>query len=192
MAETPALFRAEYYCKEVLFTEAQVKEKLAQLAARIAEACEGREMVIIGILKGSFMFLADLVKLLYMHDVHPTVDFMACSSYGSSTTSSGTVRIDRDVTMPLEGKWVLLVDDILDSGRTISFAREHLQEKGAETVRTCVFLDKPGRRVVPISPDYCGFEVPDRFIVGYGLDWNNRFRDLPYVALLDESKLPDQ
>ena len=178
------------YFKKILFTELEVRKRTGEMVLEIAQDCREKEVVIVGILKGSFMFFSDLVKLLYIHDIHPYIDFMILSSYGSSTKSSGKVKLDRDITTPLEGKWVLLVDDILDTGRTLSFAKLHLSRFHPEEVKTCVFLDKPSRRVAVIKPDYRCFEVEDLFVVGYGLDWNNRFRNLPYVAVIDESSLP--
>lgn len=185
----PDSFGKKYF-KKILFTELEVRKRMGEIAFEIAQDCREKEVVIVGILKGSFMFFSDLVKLLYIHDIHPYIDFMILSSYGSSTKSSGKVKLDRDVTTPLEGKWVLLVDDILDTGRTLSFAKLHLSRFHPEGIKICVFLDKPSRRVVEIEPDYHCFEVEDLFVVGYGLDWNNRFRNLPYVAVVDESSLP--
>ncbi len=178
------------YFKEVIFTELQVKKRMGEMVFEIARDCREKEMVIVGILKGSFMFFSDLVKLLYIHDIHPYIDFMILSSYGSSTTSSGKVKLDRDITTPLKRKQVLLIDDILDTGRTLSFAKGHLSRCHPEGIKTCVFLDKPSRRIAKIKADYRCFEIEDWFVVGYGLDWNNRFRDLPYVAALDEANLP--
>ncbi len=178
------------YLKEVLFTELEVKKRLGEMVFEIARDCRGEEVVIVGILKGSFMFLSDLVKFLYIQDIHPYIDFMVLSSYGSSTKSSGKVKLDQDITTPLGGKWVLLIDDILDTGRTLSFAKTYLYQSGPKEIKTCVFLDKPSRRIANIEADYHCFEIEDKFVVGYGLDWNNRFRNLPYVAVIDESKLP--
>ena len=184
----PDSFGKKYF-KKVLFTELEVKKRMGEMVVEVAQDCREKQVVIVGILKGSFMFFADLVKLLYIHDIHPYIDFMILSSYGSSTTSSGKVKLDRDITTPLKGKWVLLVDDILDTGRTLSFAKSHLSQFHPEKVKTCVFLDKPSRRVVEIKPDYRCFEIEDLFVVGYGLDWNNLFRDLPYVAVINEPNL---
>lgn len=178
------------YLKEVLFTELEVKKRLGEMVFEIARDCRGEEVVIVGILKGSFMFLSDLVKFLYIQDIHPYIDFMVLSSYASSTKSSGKVKLDRDITTPLGGKWVLLIDDILDTGRTLSFAKTYLYQSDPKEIKTCVFLDKPSRRIANIEADYHCFEIEDKFVVGYGLDWNNRFRNLPYVAVIDESKLP--
>jgi len=179
----------EKYFKKILFTELEIKRRMGELAIEIARDYQKKEVVIVGVLKGSFMFLSDLVKLLYIHDVHPYIDFMVLSSYGSSTESSGKVKLDKDITTPLEGKSVLLIDDILDTGRTLFFAKCHLSKSHPKEVKACVFLDKPSRRVVEFKAEYCCFEIENWFVVGYGLDWNNRFRDLPYVAVIDESNL---
>jgi hypoxanthine phosphoribosyltransferase len=192
MLEEPSDSLGKKYFKKILFTELEVKRRMGEIAFEIAQDCREKETVIVGILKGSFMFFSDLVKLLYIHDIHPYIDFMIISSYGSSTKSSGKVKLDRDITAPLEGKWVLLVDDILDSGRTLSFAKLHLSRSHPRGVKTCVFLDKPSRRVTKMKADYRCFEIEDLFVVGYGLDWNNRFRNLPYVAVIDESNLPPE
>ena len=177
------------YFKKILFSELEIKRRMGELVIEIARDCQKKEVVIVGVLKGSFMFLSDLVKLLYIHDIHPYIDFMVLSSYGSSTESSGKVKLDKDINTPLEGKSVLLIDDILDTGRTLFFAKHHLLQHHPKEVKTCVFLDKPSRRVVEFKAEYCCFEIEIWFVVGYGLDWNNRFRDLPYVAVVDESNL---
>lgn len=179
----------EKYFKKILFTELEIKKRMGELVIEIARDYQKKEVVIIGVLKGSFMFLSDLVKLLYIHDIHPYIDFMVLSSYGSSTESSGKVKLDKDIATPLEGKSVLLIDDILDTGRTLSFAKHHLSQYHPKEVKVCVFLDKPSRRVVEFKAEYCCFEIENLFVVGYGLDWNNRFRDLPYVAVINESNL---
>ncbi|MBE0478910.1 hypoxanthine phosphoribosyltransferase [Candidatus Aerophobetes bacterium] len=178
------------YFKQVLFEELEIKKRMGELAFEISRDCENKQVVIVGILKGSFMFFSDLVKLLYIHDIHPYIDFMILSSYGSSTVSSGTVQLIKDITTPIEGTFVILVDDILDTGRTLSFARTHLSKLKPEQIKICVFLDKPSRRIVEIKADYSCFTIEDWFVVGYGLDWNNRFRNLPYVAVVNEQNLP--
>ncbi|MCC5848613.1 MAG: hypoxanthine phosphoribosyltransferase [Verrucomicrobia bacterium] len=139
-------------------------------------------LVIVGVLRGSFMFLADLVRSLNRHRLHPRIDFMTLSSYGGGTQSSGNVRILKDVSVDLEGADVLLVDDILDSGRTLRFAVRHIENKGARRVMTCCLLDKPARRAVDIQADFRGFEIPDVFVVGYGLDYDSHYRELPYIG----------
>jgi hypoxanthine phosphoribosyltransferase len=140
------------------------------------------DLVMIGILRGSFMFLADLVRDLNGHGYHPRIDFISLESYGSGTESSGEVMVTKDISLDVADADVLLLDDILDTGRTLCFARDRLLERGARTVRTCALLDKPARRVVPVRADYVGFVVEDVFVVGYGLDYDSRYRELPHIA----------
>lgn len=128
------------------------------------------------------MFLADLVRALHRHDLHPRIDFMTLQSYGGGTVSSGNVRILKDISVDIDGADVLLVDDILDSGRTLRFAVRHVQNKGASRVFTCCLLDKPDRRAVDIHADFVGFKIPDTFVVGYGLDYDSHYRELPYIG----------
>ena len=166
-----------------LITEFDLKARVGNLVKEIASDYAGEgELVVIGLLKGSFMFMADLARLLYLHNVPLLIDFMLVSSYGSGTKSSGVVTVTRDITTDIEGKRILVVDDILDSGRTMTFAVTHLQKKGPATLKTCVFLDKPERREVDFHADYVGFQVPDKFLVGYGLDYDNRYRELPFIS----------
>ncbi|TAN38287.1 MAG: hypoxanthine phosphoribosyltransferase [Verrucomicrobia bacterium] len=168
--------------REVLLTAEQIQNRVDALVGEMADGCRGTDCVMIGILRGSFIFLADLVRELYRHEVHPRIDFMTLESYGGGTESSGVVRVAKDVGLNLAGTAVLVVDDILDTGRTLSFARQHLLTLGARTVRTCALLDKPARRVVPFQADYVGFTIADRFVVGYGLDYDGRYRELPHIA----------
>ena len=143
----------------------------------------------LGILRGSFIFMADLVRGFAQHNLHPRIDFITLSSYGSGTESSGTVRICHDTDEDLRGADVVIVDDILDSGRTLAFAKELFLQRGARSVRTCVLLDKQANRVADIKADYTGFPVGDAFVVGYGLDYDKHYRELPYIAnvtFLDE------
>ena len=171
-----------HHIQQVLFSDAQLATRLRALVREMADGCRGENLVIVGILRGSFIFLADLVRELYRQDVHPRIDFMTLESYGAGTESSGTVRVVKDVSMDVAGADVLVVDDILDSGRTLHFAREHLLARGARSVRTCALLDKPARRVVPFQADYIGFTIEDRFVVGYGLDFDGRYREVPHIA----------
>jgi hypoxanthine phosphoribosyltransferase len=172
----------KHHIQEVLLSADQIGARVRSLVHDMAEGCRGENLVMVGILRGSFVFLADLVRELYRQDVHPRVDFMTLESYGSSTESSGQVRVTKDVGMDLAGADVLIVDDILDTGRTLCFARQHLQRLGAHSVRTCALLDKPARRIVPLEADYIGFTIEDRFVVGYGLDYDGRYRELPHIA----------
>jgi len=168
--------------EQVLFSADQIATRVQALVHEMAAGCRSDNLVIIGILRGSFIFLADLVRELCRQDVHPRIDFMTLESYGAGTTSSGTVRVAKDVGMAVAGTDVLVVDDILDTGRTLSFARQHLLALGARSVRTCALLDKPARRSVPFEADYVGFTIEDRFVVGYGLDYDGRYREIPHIA----------
>ena len=178
-----------HHIRDVLLTEAQIRQRIDELVCELAGSCRGDNVLLIGILRGSFMFLADLVRGLYRRDIHPRIDFITLESYGAGTESSGRVRVTKDITLDVRGAHVLLVDDILDTGRTLSFARRLIEERGAIAVRTCTLLDKPSRRVVPFRADHTGFTVEDYFVVGYGLDYDGHYRELPYIAkvtFLDE------
>lgn len=133
------------------------------------------------VLKGAFVFLADLIRAM---DVFLKVDFIACSSYGSSTESSGVVRILKDLDYPVEGKHVLLIEDIVDTGLTLNYILSLLKERRPKTLKVCALLDKPERRVVPVKIDYLGFKIPNEFVVGYGLDYNGQYRNLPFIGVL--------
>lgn len=170
---------------KVLFTAEQIRTRVDELAGRIAADTANADLIAIAILKGSFIFLADLARHLSGRGIHLVVDFMALSSYGARTASSGRVALQLSPTLALEGRRILLLDDILDSGLTLMTARDLLlQRHGAAEVRTCVLLDKPSRRIHPFAADYVGFEIPDVFAVGYGLDYDNQYRHLPYLAAL--------
>ena len=173
--------------EKIIIDEKEISKRIEELVSRIAEDYEDKDLVVIGILKGSFIFLADLVRSMFKYELHPQVDFMILSSYGSSTIPSTMIKIERDVSVDLEGKTVLVVDDILDTGRTMQYVKERLRWLEPEMVKTCVLLDKPSRRKVDIHADYVGFEVGDRFVVGYGLDYDGYYRDRPYIAVLEES-----
>ncbi len=160
----------------------RIRKRVDELAREIAAAHPGGILLLVGILRGSFMFVADLMRALHRHGVCASVDFMQLESYGAGTESSGRVRVVRDLGLPVAGRRVLVVDDILDSGRTLDFAARHLRAQGAEHVALCALLDKPSRRVVPVNADYTGFEIPDTFVVGYGLDYDHHHRELPYLA----------
>ena len=171
-----------HHVDRVLLTTVQIQERVHRLVTEMVEDCRVDDLVMVGILRGSFMFLADLVRALYVHDVHPRIDFMTLASYGAGTESSGEVQIRKDITVGIEDAQVVVVDDILDTGRTLRFACDHLQAKGPRRVRTCVLLDKPSRRAVPFQADYTGFTIDDCFVVGYGLDYDSCYRELPYIA----------
>lgn len=170
---------------DVLFSAAEIEDRVHRLAEDIAQDV-GAEMSVVAILKGSFVFTADLLRALHHCGTRPRIDFMTLSSYGTGTKSSGQVEIVRDVVDNLSGQRVLLIDDILESGRTLAFAKAHLEAQGAETVKVCVLLDKPGKRATQIDADYVGFVSPDRFVVGYGLDYAHYYRELPYIGVLEQ------
>ena len=171
-----------HHVDAVLLTAARIADRVDCLVTEMVEDCRVDDVVMVGILRGSFMFLADLVRALYAHDVHPRIDFMTLSSYGGGTESSGTVQVQKDITVDIEGAHVVEVDDILDTGRTLQCACGHLEAKHPGAVRTCVLLDKPSRRVLPFEADYTGFAIDNSFVVGYGLDYDSCYRELPYIA----------
>ncbi len=171
-----------HHVKKVLFTERQIATRVRLLVKAIARDYPEDPIVIIGILRGSFIFLADLIRALHRRGRRVVIDFMTLESYGSGIESSGRVHLVKGFSADVRGRRVLLVDDILDTGRTLSYARAWLGRRGAVEVRMCALLDKPARRVSSVSADYVGFSVPDVFAVGYGLDYAGWYRDLPYIA----------
>ncbi len=168
--------------KEILIEKTAIARRVDELVDEIAATTEPHNLLVIGILKGSFMFLADLMRSFHRHAVHPRIDFLTLSSYGSDTVSSGAVCIVHDIREDIQGVDILLVDDILDTGRTLAFTRELLLERGARSVRSCVLLDKQTHRAVEFEADYAGFPIGDYFVVGYGLDYDNLYRELPHIA----------
>jgi len=172
-----------HHIKDHLISEEQIKNRVIDMVKEMADDCRVMEkFVMIGILRGSFMFFADLVRELNRDGIHSRIDFTTMESYGSGTESSGEVKIVKEFSVDITGCDVLIVDDILDTGRTLTFAKQHMLEKGANSVKTCVLLDKPSRRIVPSEADYVGFVIEDHFVVGYGLDYDNYYRELPYIA----------
>jgi len=166
---------------EVIFAPEAIAARLDELAREIAGA--GLEnLLVVAILKGSFVFAADLIRALHSVGLAPEVDFMTLSSYRKARISSGQVSILRDMDLEVRGRNVLIVDDVLDSGRTLAFAKDLIAARGAASIRTCVLLDKQAARAVALEPDYCAFECPDVFVVGYGMDVAHRYRELPYVG----------
>jgi hypoxanthine phosphoribosyltransferase len=166
---------------EVLVAEDDLRRRVSELAAEISEDYAGKELLLVGVLKGAIFFIADLMREL---QVACEVDFMAISSYGAATDSSGVVRILKDLDASLEARHVLIVEDIVDSGLTLSYLRRNLASRGPATLEVCALLTKPARREIEVPVRYVGFEIPDRFVVGYGLDYAERHRNLPYVAVL--------
>ncbi|WP_232628422.1 hypoxanthine phosphoribosyltransferase [Methylobacterium sp. Leaf118] len=175
----------------VLFDESTIARRNDELAAEIVGA-NPENLLVVAVLKGSFMFAADLLRALHRNGLSPQVEFVHLSSYRTSTVSSGQVEILRDVQSEVRGRDVLLIDDILESGRTLVFAKDLLMARGARRVLTAVLLEKPGKRAVTIDADFVGFPCPDVFVVGYGMDAAHAFRQLPFVGLVDyESTDPD-
>lgn len=171
-----------YHVDDVLITPRQLERRVDELARELAAGARSDNLVVIGILRGSFIFLADLVRWFAMNDMHPRIDFMIMESYGRGTTAAKEPAVTRDCTVDLAGADVVVVDDILDTGRTLQKAVAHLKAKGAKSVRTCALLDKPSRRAVPFEADFVGFKIEDAFVVGYGLDYDGRHRELPHIA----------
>jgi len=166
---------------EILVTAEQIAAKVRELGARIATDYQRKDLVLVSILKGALPFLADLMRAT---PISLSLDFLEVSSYGEGTESTGAVRILKDLANPIEGRHVLVVEDILDTGHTLSYVFDHLRAQRPESVHLCVLLDKPARRVIPIEIDYRGFEIADKFVVGYGLDYAERYRNLPFVGVL--------
>jgi hypoxanthine phosphoribosyltransferase len=166
---------------EILVQPDELEHRVRELGAEISRDYAGRELLLIGVLKGAVFFLADLMRHI---DVPCEVDFMAVSSYGSSTDTSGVVRILKDLDAPLEGRHVLIVEDIVDSGLTLQYLMRTLETRGPASLEVCALLTKPDRRLVEMPARYVGFEIPDKFAIGYGLDYAERYRNLPYVATL--------
>ncbi len=167
---------------KILFTESQIVERAKELGAQITADFAGEPIVLIGTLKGAIVWMADLMKNI---NLDTEIDFVVASSYGKSTTTSGIVKISKDVELDLENKNVLIVEDIVDSGVTLKRLMEYFKERKAKCVKICSLLDKPARRITDINPDYVGFEVEDLFIIGYGLDYDQKYRNLPYISYLE-------
>ena len=166
---------------DVLISEEEVEKRISELGKIISEEYEGKEIHMICVLKGGVFFMCQLAKHI---TVPVTMDFMSISSYGDDTSSSGLVKIIKDLDEPLEGKDVLVVEDIIDSGRTLSYLMEILEKRKPNSMRLCTLLDKPDRRVREVHVDHMGFEIPDEFVVGYGLDYKQRYRNLPYIGVV--------
>ena len=162
-----------------------LKTRFEGIVDEIRQIMPVDNLIIIALLKGSFVFLADLMRLLSRHNIHMEIDFMILGSYGDNAESSGNVVIKKDIETDVKGKSVLIVDDILDTGRTMKKAREIILERGPECVKLCALLDKPERRIEDVQADIVGFEIPDTFVVGYGLDYARRHRELPFIARLE-------
>ena len=168
----------------ILSSEEQLRQRVKELGAQITADYAGKEPVLASVLRGSYIFMADLTRAI---DLPVTVDFMAVSSYGAGTKSSGQVEIKKDLSDSIEGRDLIIVEDILDSGNTLFYLMEILKARKPASIRICTLMDKPDRRTQPIVADYVGFTIPDAFVVGYGLDYDEKYRNLPYVGILKPS-----
>ena len=167
---------------EVLVTKEDVEKRISEMADEINRAYAGKSLHLVCVLKGGAFFMCELAKHLNMP---VSLDFMSVSSYGSATKSSGVVKIVKDLDEPIKDKVVLVVEDIVDSGRTLSYLMEMLRDRGPKSLHLCTLLDKPERRVVEVNVDYTGFQIPDKFVVGYGLDYDQHYRNLPYIGVVE-------
>ncbi len=168
--------------KEVLLSAEQIEQKCKELGEIITRDYKGKNLILVTVLKGAVVFLADLMRYI---DTPAEIDFMIVSSYGSGAKTSGVVKIVKDLDIDLNGKDILIVEDILDSGMTLRYITSLLVSRNPESIKICTLLDKPSRRKVTLKGDYVGFEVPDEFVVGYGLDYDEKYRNLPYIGVLD-------
>ena len=171
----------EHDIQEILFTEEQLAKRVSELAEQINRDYAGKEILLVSVLRGSFVFMADLARRITLPC---RVDFMAVSSYGKGTSSSGQVQITKDLSEDISGLHVIVVEDILDSGNTLSYLLRLLEQRHPASIRLCTLLDKPERRKVPVEVHYSGFSIPDAFVVGYGLDYAELYRNLPYIGIL--------
>lgn len=168
---------------KVLIPEEEIDKRIRELAGQISSDYEGKKIRMVGILKGASFFMCELAKRI---TVPVSIDFMQVSSYGGATESTGTVKIRKDLDESIEDLDVIIVEDIVDSGRTLAFLGDFLKSKGAKSIRYCTLLDKPERRVVDLKADYSGFTIPDQFVVGYGMDYDQEYRNLPYIGVVEQ------
>lgn len=168
---------------KVMITQEEILQRASELGAQITGDFAGEEILLVGILRGAVVWMADMMKHI---DLDVSIDFMAVSSYGASTKSSGVVKIIKDLEEDIEGKNIIIVEDIVDSGRTLKYLKHYFENRNAKKVKICTLLDKPEGRQVEIDVDYVGFTVEDRFIIGYGLDFDQKYRNLPYISCLEE------
>ena len=167
--------------KKVLLSEEELHAKVAEMGAQVTQDYEGKNLLLVTVLKGAVIFLDDLMREIKQP---AEIDFMVVSSYGSGVKSSGVVKIVKDLDINLEGKDILIVEDILDSGMTLDYIKNILQDRNPASIRICTLLDKPARRKVDLQADYVGFTIPDEFVIGYGLDYDEKYRNLPYIGVL--------
>jgi hypoxanthine phosphoribosyltransferase len=179
---TPESISMKVLAEQPLISELEIRHRTSQLAEEIAKDFAGKDLVVVVVLKGAFMFATDLLRLLHQKGAMPDMDFIRAASYGSDDLSSGKIKLQLDVSIALDNRSVLLVDDIADTGQTLKNLSDHLKKKGSASVATCVLLDKPSRRQVKFNPEYTGFVIPNEFVVGYGLDYAEKYRSLPYIT----------
>lgn len=175
---------ADKQLKNILISEQDLKRRISELGEQLSKDYEGKEVMLVGVLKGAFIFMANLAMEM---QVPVSVDFMAVSSYGASTDSSGVVRILKDLDLSVEGKDILIVEDIVDSGLTLKYITENIASREPASLKICTLLNKEKKRKADVKIDYVGFQIPDRFVVGYGLDFAERYRNLRYIAVLEEN-----
>ena len=166
---------------KILISEEEIEKRVKELGRQISDDYVGKSLVVVSVLKGSVMFMADLLRAL---DIHTEIDFMVVSSYGSGVVSTGAVKMLKDIFLPIEGRDVLIVEDILDTGKTLHYIKDYLGARKPNSIRICTLLDKPERREADIVADYVGFNVPDEFVIGYGLDYDEHYRNLPFIGVL--------
>lgn len=169
--------------KKVLISESEIKKRIQELGKQISNDYQGEEIIVVCILRGAFLFMSDLCRAISVPQI---VDFMAVSSYGNSTSSSGVVKIEKDLSENIEGKNVLIIEDIIDSGLTLSYIAKVLKDRAPKSIKICVLCNKPQNQNQTIKIDYCGFKLPDEFVVGYGLDNKGYMRNLPYIGVVKE------
>ena len=167
--------------REILITEENLTSKVKEMGKRISDDYRNKNLLMVSVLKGSVVFMSDLMRAI---DIPVRIDFMSVSSYGSGVKTSGVVKIIKDLDIPIEGYDLLIVEDILDSGMTLGYLKDILKQRGTKSIRIATLLDKPDRRKVQIAADYIGFTIPDEFVVGYGLDYSEKYRNLPFVGVL--------
>lgn len=175
--------------QKILLTEQEIEQRVKEIGAQISRDYAGKNLLMVSVLKGSLVFMADLMRAI---DIKLAIDFMSVSSYGSGTKTSGVVKIIKDLDIDLRQHDVLIVEDILDSGMTLAYLKEILESRNPASIRLCTLLDKPERRKAPVAADYVGFVVPDEFVVGYGLDYDEKYRNLPYIGVLKPEVYQEQ
>lgn len=167
--------------EKILFSEERLRARVMEMGARLTEDYRGKDPIFLGVLKGSFVFMADLIRNI---DLPCQIEFMAVSSYGNKSETTGAVKITKDLNVDIEGRHVVVIEDILDSGLTLNYLVHYLKGREPASIEICTLLDKPERRRAPVSASYIGFEIPDAFVVGYGLDFAEKYRNLPYIGIL--------